>query len=271
MQNSNPMTTTKEEAIPMLSENGFLSLRNLFLLLLFIVFILIAMHFFPETLSRNIHNRFNLDGEANLPTWFSTVLLFSVSVSSLMVYFLRNKMSNYDHAWCFFWLFFAAVYCFLSLDEAALLHEFFTQSTSLKWIFLYAPFFGIFFFICSYYLLVIYQGDKKSRNSILGGLIIYVFGALVSESISYLLYPLPSWYQQVEFVLEEGFELVGTIIVLVGVLQELNRLYALQLLRMYTNNESFKSGVKLSTSEVWFCEEIYLKNRFRVKGCKRNV
>jgi hypothetical protein len=270
MQNSNAMTTAKEGEIPTLLENGFLSLRKLFLLLLFIVFLLIATHFFPENLSWTVHNRFNLDGEANLPTWFSTVLLFSVSVSSLIVHCLRNKIANYDHAWRFFWFFFAAVYCFLSIDEAALLHEIIDQSTSLKWIFLYAPFFGIFFFICSYYLLVIYKGDKKSRNSILGGLIIYVFGALVSESISYLLYPLPSWYQQVEFVLEEGFELVGTIIVLVGILQELNRLYTLQLLRIY-KNESLKSGVKLLTSEVRFSEEIYLKNRFRVKGCKRKV
>jgi hypothetical protein len=91
---------------------------------------------------------------------------------------------------------------------------------------------------------VLYKGDKKIRNSILGGLTIYVFGALVSEFISYLLYPLPACYQQVEFVLEEGFELVGTIIVLVSILQELNRLYALQLLRTSTHTKLPESGGK---------------------------
>lgn len=33
---------------------------------------------------------------------------------------------------------------FLSLDEASLVHEIIEQSTSVKWVFLYAPFLGMF-------------------------------------------------------------------------------------------------------------------------------
>ena len=40
--------------------------RKLFLLLLFFLLILLVAHFIPESFSRTIHNRFNLDSEANM-------------------------------------------------------------------------------------------------------------------------------------------------------------------------------------------------------------
>jgi len=200
--------------------------RKLFLLLLFIVFILLAMHFFPESLSSTIHNRFNLDGEANVPTWYSTVLLFSVALSSLIIYHLDNISSYADKSWRLFWLGFGGVYCFFSLDEAARLHEIIDVNTSIKWIFIYAPLVGIFFVVCAYYLAV-RNNNKTLRNWIIGGLIIYAAGGLFAEFVSYLFYPLPPALQQVEFVLEEGLELIGTILVLMGCLQESNRLYGI--------------------------------------------
>jgi hypothetical protein len=191
-------------------------IRKLFFLQLFIVLFLILMHFFPERLSWTIHDKFNLDGEANIPTWYSTVLLFSVSLSSLGIYKL-----SFDHAHSRrFWLVFSCVYCFLSLDEAAGLHEVIDRTTSVKWVFVYAPFAGAFFMICAYHL--VKSDNKTLRNWILSGLVVYVLGGLLGEFISYLFYPLPPLLQQLEFVLEEGFEMFGTIMVLMGCLQELN-------------------------------------------------
>ena len=120
-----------------------LSIRKVFFLLLFIVLILVVMHFFPGSLSRMIQNRFNLDGEANIPNWYSTVLLFFVSLTSLGIYILSDNVSHLHLRG--FWLVFSGVYCFLSLDEAACLHEIIDIMTSIKWVYVYAPFAGIFF------------------------------------------------------------------------------------------------------------------------------
>jgi len=157
-----------------------ISIRNLFMFLMFLVFILLGMHlgmhFVPEHISWTIANRFSLDSEANVPTWYSTVLLFSVSLCSLIIYFMRNNVVEHDHLGRLFWLVFGAVYCFLSLDEAAGFHEIIDNTTSMKWVFVYAPFGAIFFIICTIYFIVIRNNEKKLRNWILGGLIVYAVG-----------------------------------------------------------------------------------------------
>ena len=203
------------------------SLRNLFLFLLFVVFILLGMHFFPESVSWTIANRFNLDGEANVPEWYSAVLLFSVSLSSLAVYLLSRKGIGPDHPWKKFWLAFAGVYCFLSFDECSRVHEIFDSATALKWVYAYAPFAAIFFVVCVFYFVTIRRGEKRVRNWVLGGLIVYALGGLVSEFIGYLFRPLPHGIQQMEFVIEEGLEMIGAITVLMGGLQELRRLISI--------------------------------------------
>ena len=92
--------------------------------------------------------------------------------------------------------------------------------------FIYAPFAGAFFLICAYQL--VESNNKKLRNWILGGLVIYALGGLGGEYISYVFRPLPPLLQYLEFVLEEGLEMVGTIMVLTGCLQEVNRLWSLE-------------------------------------------
>ncbi len=193
-----------------------ISIRKLLLLLIFFVLILLVMNFFPSSWSSTIHNRFNLDKEANIPTWFSTVLLFSVSLTSLIIHILGRDI-EIDTSWHSFWLGFSAVYCFLSLDEAARIHEIFDNSLRLKWIYVYAPLGALFFMVCTYFLIVINKNNVL-RNWILGGLIVYALGGLIGESFDYFLYS-----SQAEVVFEEGFELLGTIMVFTGCLQELTR------------------------------------------------
>ena len=158
----------------------------------------------------------DLDAEANIPTWFSTILLFCVSLTSLFIYIFGRNIEILASGQSF-WLGFSAVYCFLSLDEAARIHEIFDTSLRLKWIFIYAPVGAIFFLICCYYLTVINKNDAL-RNWVLAGLLVYAFGGLVGESFDYFFYS-----SQVEVVFEEGFELLGTIMVFRGCLQEVNR------------------------------------------------
>ena len=199
-------------------------IRNLFLYFSCFMIILLLMHFFPESSSWSIHNRFNLDTEANIPTWYSTVLLFSISILSIVIHFLREKYIKNVETWNSFWLMFSSVYCFLSLDEAARLHELIDRSTSIKWVYIYAPFGAIFFSICFVYFWVIRRDSTDLRIWFLGGLIVYATGGLLSEFVSYYYAPLPAVVQQIEFIVEEGLEMLGTIMVLMGCFKELNYL-----------------------------------------------
>jgi hypothetical protein len=184
------------------------------------------MHFFPEDLSLTINNRFNLDQEANIPTWYSTVLLFLVSMCSLTIYFYGTTLLSQSDRWRSFWILMSSVYCFLSLDEAARLHELIDKHTSLKWVYVYAPFGAIFFLLCVFYLFSVRNNDRTLRIWLLGGLLLYATGGLFAEYYSYYFGPLSPILQQVEFVLEEGLEVLGTIMVLMACFTELNQLNA---------------------------------------------
>jgi len=102
----------------------------------------------------SLENRFDLDQEANIPTWYSTVLLFSISQLSLIIYIIGRKI-RLNASLRSFWLGFSAVYCFLSLDEAARLHSMITFGVNVKWIFVYAPLGALFFSFCLYYFITI--------------------------------------------------------------------------------------------------------------------
>ena len=190
------------------------SIRKLFLFTANYYNFVVDNEFFSHSLSVTISNRFDLDAEANIPTWFSTILLFCVSLTSLIIYRFRYKF-KIDTSMHTFWLVLGSVYCFLSLDEAARLHEIFDTSLHIKWIYIYAPLAAIFFITCIYFLVIINK-NKNLRNWIIGGLVIYAFGGLIGESFDYFFYASP-----IEIVFEEGLELLGTIMVLKGSLQEL--------------------------------------------------
>jgi hypothetical protein len=84
----------------------------------------------------------------------------------------------------------------------------------------------VFFLACVFYFGLVRRADKSLRNWILGGLIVYAAGGLLSETLGHIFWPLPPVLQRIELVCEEGLEMVGTILVLMGCLQESIRLLA---------------------------------------------
>lgn len=191
----------------------FLSFVFCFLYLFTVFFMLMLVS--SENPSSRIEYLFNLNSERNIPTWFSTILLFTISLIS---FFLSKISVNQLHSRNF-WIVFSCVFCFLSLDEAACIHE--ILDLFIKWVFVYAPLAGAFFIFCIYHLLKI--DNKTLRNVILIGLITYATAGLISEAITFLFYPLPPLILELEYVFEEGFEMLGSVILLSGCLLELNR------------------------------------------------
>lgn len=171
---------------------------------------------FPEILV----DRFDIDKEANIPTWFSTIFLFSVAETSFLIYRLNVRLSPKRSFHRVFWLIFAGMYCFLSIDEAAVIHEIIDQTTSVKWVVVYAPVVGSFFLLCAYYFLVLRKDERVLRNWVIGGLLIYGLGGIGAEWVAYSI-ELKYALRMIEYVVEEGFEMTGTVMVLMGCLYEL--------------------------------------------------
>jgi len=70
---------------------------------------------------------FDLDGEGGLAVWFSCALLASASLVALLVYSVRRHRLDDYHARYRVWLWAAACWLVMSLDEGASLHEGFKE------------------------------------------------------------------------------------------------------------------------------------------------
>ena len=63
--------------------------------------------------------------------------------------------------------------------------------------------------------------SPKFFRLLLLGLLIFGCGGILFEFISYLYFPLSSKLQQIEYVLEEGLEMLGVLMILTGFLNEM--------------------------------------------------
>lgn len=150
----------------------------------------------------------DMENEANLPNWFSTVLLFGIAMAGWLIYRLRA-----GRKWRFFWLVFAAIFLLLSLEEAArlrevLFHTLFIQSIAA----VYIPAGLALLALFGGYFLIIERHNRRLQWWILGGLLVFVLGGLGGVLYSDIV------------VLKEWLELLGEILVLCGCLAEINRL-----------------------------------------------
>lgn len=73
---------------------------------------------FPE--QQRIDRMFHLGREANVPTWFSTVLLFIAGIMLAVIAGVKRRQAD---AFRWYWAALAAMFVYLSADEAAVLHE----------------------------------------------------------------------------------------------------------------------------------------------------
>jgi hypothetical protein len=177
--------------------------------------LVLALGLVPESMSYTIHDRFALNGEANVPAWYSAVLLFSACLAAAVVS-LRSPTSASRACW----LVLAGTYAFLSLDEGACLHEFLEKTMAAKWAYFYAPFAAVFVAFCLWHLWR--HACPRTRRWILTGLVASAAGGIGLELVSHAFDPLPDAVQLAEFAAEEGLEMVGTIMVLTGCLHQLN-------------------------------------------------
>jgi hypothetical protein len=150
----------------------------------------------------------DMENEANLPNWFSTVLLFGIGLAGWLIYRLRSGVK-----WRTFWLVFAGIFLLLSLEEAARLREVLYHTLFIKSIAaIYIPAGLALLALFGSYFLIIEKQNRPLQRWIIGGLLVFVLGGLGGVLYSDIV------------VLKEWLELLGEILVLCGCLREINAL-----------------------------------------------
>ncbi len=131
---------------------------------------------------------FNVNREGNIPTWYSSLLLSSVAVVGFIITYAKFQSKA---RYCFHWGGIALLFLYLSIDEAAALHERLTtpiqESLNVTdylyfgWVVVGIP---VVIVLGVTYLRFILHLPKRTRNLFLLSALSYIGGALVVESIS---------------------------------------------------------------------------------------
>lgn len=178
------------------------------------VLVLVLLHFLTPWMPSAVAERLHLNSEASLPAWFSSSLLMAVSLGALLVVLRAARHQDKALAWRAL----CGGYAFLSADEACRIHELFDLMTPVKWVLVYGP--AAFTYVC-YVAWRMENESKRTLTLVLGGMAVFGAGGLGLEALSALLYPLPEPWQEIEYAAEEGLEMLGSIMVLAGVLHKL--------------------------------------------------
>ena len=171
----------------------------------------------------------HLDGEGNVPAWFSSSQLLIVGITIfLAVQNVRTPLAG-SRA---FWLALAAGFVFLSFDEGAVFHEKITivfrrwdwaprfQGDHGIWIFLYGISAVVFLFIGFKQLRSFYQHHPTEFKFFMVGAFLLVAGAVGVEVFGYefIRYEGTPLFYTVQVIIEELLELVGVTVIFHSVL-----------------------------------------------------
>lgn len=210
--------------------------KQIFKWLLSIILILTLLNSFGIFLKFNFDNLYvnslvriiDFDTEANIPTFFSAVMLL---ISSGLLLYISNRKKTTNSSYTL-WLILAIIFLFLSIDESAVLHERLIVVTrnmfNLKGLLFFGwviPY-GIILIILSFiYIPFLIKLDVKTRNIFVFSALIFVFGALIIELFEGKNYEFngADIIHSIYYTFEEFFEMLGVSIFIYGLLDYISR------------------------------------------------
>lgn len=185
-----------------------------------------------------ISNRFDVDDEASVPTWFSQAIWMGVALSSILAARLSGVKSARK-----LWLIMSAIGIFFSIDEVSGIHELSLQSlhllffglqqssSSLNAWWLVMPLvivFGAWFLKKLHSVLGI-----KQWTLIMGGWLIFLIGAVGLELYGNDVPHNTFYYQGIVTGVEEGLEILGAIVIFYVILSYLDIYHRTQVRRIW--------------------------------------
>jgi hypothetical protein len=211
-----------------------ISKKIIYILLSIVIFLIIAcvstqaIRFF--LLNPDIHqfSEFNMDAEANIPTYFSTMILFFSGVLIGMIALLKKKEGD---SFALHWIILSFIFFALSLDEAAAIHEMsikplrtLLDATGFfyyAWIIPAAILVGVFAIIFFKFWLHL---EYRIRILFFLAAVCYIFGAIGFEGIGgyYLSSNIKIDFTYILITTaEETFEMIGSVLFIYALLRYL--------------------------------------------------
>ncbi len=191
---------------------------------------------------------FSLDGEANIPAWYSSSSLLLCSMLLPIIAYAK-KMTG--ELYILQWGFLSLIFLYLSLDEAATIHEMAIKPLQsirpTRGFLLYAwviPGTACVLVFVLLYLRFIFDLPAEARRLFVLAGTIYVGGALVLESLSgYFadLQGMESMAYDMTTVAEEFFEMLGVVVFIYALLLYISSY--LNDVRIHINNTPVKNSL----------------------------
>jgi hypothetical protein len=157
-----------------------------------------------------IASPFNLLDEMNLAVWWSTILLFTLFWFSFQLFAISKDKTKLS------WLILSFIFVGLSFDEIGSVHERLGSGGFSAFI----PYASVIVGLLSYSMTILYRREstKQSVLFIFIGFMMYSFVAIMEYIGNTNILPL--WLSEPRSVVEEGFELFGTFIILLGLVRQ---------------------------------------------------
>ncbi len=230
-------TTTKATAGD--SSVGRTFASRLFVGLVSVTFVLVGVHLLLQHLNLNVHdqqngqiyelsNRFDLDDESSVPTWFSHLLLLLIAMSAAFAAWL-HKPGAVRRLWALI----AAAGLVAAIDEIATLHEFVLQSlhvtffqdalpTALQnaWL-LVAPFVLLAFGWLSWKMWRLLP--QRTFMLLVGAGVVFLFGAMGIDILTSISVRDAFLHQGLYVAAEESMELLGCVVALCAIVDYIER------------------------------------------------
>jgi hypothetical protein len=206
------------------------SARKIFLLMFFTELLLILFYWIDILLgspSPVLHALVDLDGEGNLPAWFSSFQLALISLGFWLLVFEHRNGERPSRLFLILW---ASVFLLWSVDETAMLHERATAllgSRYVDWLPAYLLDHKIIIFTIAVVLLialrilwrdlaVMWQHYRHESLLAIQGFAICIFGGAILETIGYKFFAggVNPFLYQTEVCFEEFLEMLGASFIL---------------------------------------------------------
>lgn len=203
---------------------------SLLLILLGIEFLFLALNCI-DLPAYILTRSFNLDGESNIPTWFSSIQLFAIGLISLACF--KKEYTSLDFN-SMGWIVLLIIFWSLSLDEVASLHELTAKAIAkhydleafrirgFVWVYLLAPFAVVAALYMAYFFISRFKQVTISLRLGIAGLLFwalvipmeYLGGRYADSNLRYW----ESHFYKFLTNLEEMAEMVGASLILTAFL-----------------------------------------------------
>jgi hypothetical protein len=205
-----------------------LLLLSLFFILVHLILHALAFGVMHGDFLDAVVNRFNVDAEQSIPTWYAQLLLFAVALLAASIALAVRKVKG-AHAWE--WWLLSFVFVYLSIDESTSIHEFAAEPTrelfgitsGILFFAWYIPVLAIVALLGIFMLRWFIYLPSKTRNLLTLSFLLFVAGAVGMEVVSGAYWANNGFHFDFTYsvlnAIEEGLEMFGVIIAIYALLE----------------------------------------------------